>query len=157
MGEAAEPLAVGRMRVVQARVPGLDGVERAVEGGRLDADLADQVLAEVGGEGGGVLRARVREEVVVDQHGDGRFAVHGGGGVREGLGERCRESGGGKRTARQAARRQTRSICLGPEGEIAGSRALACGKGPKAALGWWACSGLFLRVPGGGRCTRKGG
>lgn len=120
VGETAQALAVGRMRVVEAGIAGLNGVERAVEGGRLDAHLADEVLAEVGGEGGGVLGARVREEVVVDQDGDGGFAMHGGG-------RRGRECG--RKRCRHAARRAERSICLGPGGEIAG---LGSGKGPKA-------------------------
>lgn len=44
MGEAAEAFAVGCEGVVEAWIPCFDCVEGAVEVGRLDADLADEVL-----------------------------------------------------------------------------------------------------------------
>lgn len=136
VGKSAKALPVGRMRVIQARVPGFDGVERAVESGRLDANLADQVLAQVGGERGGVLGPRVRKEMIIDQDGDGCFAMHGGRGRARGraqgpesvkVGVEFRAQRELEECRRLGARRQEAGAdyMSGTRGEIAGSRALA--------------------------------
>lgn len=77
--EAAQAHAMGWVAVVQARVAGFDAVEIAVEGGDFYADFGDKVAGEVGGKGRWVVRGRTREEVIVEQVGDGGLTTHGDG------------------------------------------------------------------------------
>lgn len=81
--KSAQAHAVRTMAVVQAGVAGLDAVQAAVEGGRLDANLRDQVACKVSLEVGRVRGARIGEEVSVEERGDGCLPAHDGSETRE--------------------------------------------------------------------------
>lgn len=76
--EAAEAHAMRPMAIVQTRITGLDAVQTAVEGGRLDADFWNQVARKVGLEIRRVRGARIREKVSVEERGYGCLPAHFG-------------------------------------------------------------------------------
>lgn len=69
-----------RVAVVEAWVARFDCFQPAVEALCFDADFGDEVLLQVCAEVGRVFGGGVREEVSVDELGDGLDPAHGVGG-----------------------------------------------------------------------------